>query len=271
MKVGLVSDLHINVQDIELPGGDVLIVAGDTLEIGHIRLAENTGRNVFLADRYRRFINEEFAKYRHVIYICGNHEYYHGYYDTSRDALRAELPDNVHFLENQSVELDGIHFWGATMWTDMHKGDPLTMEFVQNGLNDFRLIKFEHSHQRHGYWTNKFSIYDAITEQRESVKQLTEFLGQHQDDKVVVVTHHAPTELSVNLKYKDDYHLNGGYHNHLENLIMDNPQIKTWCHGHIHDPVDYMIGETRVIANPRGYAGYERSSESFDPGFAFEV
>ena len=58
MKVGLVSDLHINVQDIELPGGDVLIVAGDTLEIGHIRLAENTGRNVFLADRYKRFVNE---------------------------------------------------------------------------------------------------------------------------------------------------------------------------------------------------------------------
>lgn len=271
MKVGLVSDLHINVQDIELPGGDVLIVAGDTLEIGHLRLAENTGRNVFLADRYRRFINEEFAKYNRVIYICGNHEYYHGYYDTSRNALKAELPSNVHFLENESVELDGVHFWGATMWTNMHGGNPLTMETVQNGLNDFRLIKFEHSHQKNGYWTSRFTVHDAIREYNYSVQQLKSFLADHQDDKVVVVTHHAPSALSVNPKYKEDYHLNGGYHNHLEDLIMDNTQIKYWVHGHMHDPVDYTIGETRVLANPRGYAGYEHNAEIFNPGFTFEV
>ena len=271
MKINLVSDLHINVQDITLPGGDVLIVAGDTLEIAHIRLAEHTGRNVFLADRYRRFITEEFAKYRHVIYICGNHEYYHGFFDTEPERLQAILPDNVHYLENQSVEIDGVHFWGGTMWTNMHGGNPLTMETVQNGLNDFRLIRFEHSHQKHGYWTNKFSVYDAIKEYNYSLQQLKSFLVDHKDDKVVVITHHAPSELSVNPKYKEDYHLNGGYHNHLEDLIMDNTQIKYWVHGHMHDPVDYVLGETRVLANPRGYAGHERSAENFDPGFSFEV
>ena len=253
MKINLVSDLHINVQDLELPGGDILIVAGDTLEIGHIRLAENTGRNVFLADRYKRFITEEFAKYRHVIYICGNHEYYHGYYDTSRAELERILPDNVHFLENESIEIDGVYFWAGTMWTN------------------FRLIRFEHSHQRHGYWTNKFSVYDAIKEYNFSVQQLKSFLVDHPEDNVVVITHHAPTALSVNPKYKDDYHLNGGYHNHLENLILDNPQIKYWVHGHMHDPVDYLVGSTRVLANPRGYVGYERSAEDFDPAFFFEV
>jgi len=271
MKINLVSDLHINVQDLELPGGDILIVAGDTLEIGHIRLAENTGRNVFLADRYKRFITEEFAKYRHVIYICGNHEYYHGYYDTSRAELERILPDNVHFLENESIEIDGVYFWAGTMWTNMHGGNPLTMETVQNGMNDFRLIRFEHSHQRHGYWTNKFSVYDAIKEYNFSVQQLKSFLVDHPEDNVVVITHHAPTALSVNPKYKDDYHLNGGYHNHLENLILDNPQIKYWVHGHMHDPVDYLVGSTRVLANPRGYVGYERSAEDFDPAFFFEV
>jgi len=265
MKVGLVSDLHINVQDIELPGGDVLIVAGDTLEIGHLRLAENTGRNVFLADRYRRFINEEFAKYNRVIYICGNHEYYHGYYDTSRNALKAELPSNVHFLENESVELDGVHFWGATMWTNMHGGNPLTMETVQNGLNDFRLIKFEHSHQKNGYWTSRFTVHDAIREYNYSVQQLKSFLADHQDDKVVVVTHHAPSALSVNPKYKEDYHLNGGYHNHLEELIMDNTQIKLFVHGHMHDPVRYYLGDTLVACNPRGYYGYELQAENYTP------
>ena len=65
--------------------------------------------------------------------------------------------------------------------------------------------------------------------------------------------------------------MNGGYHNHLEELIMDNTQIKYWVHGHMHDPVDYTIGETRVLANPRGYAGYEHNAEIFNPGFTFEV
>jgi Icc-related predicted phosphoesterase len=254
-----------------LPGGDLLIVAGDAFEIGHFRLAENTGRNVFLVDRYKRFINEEFAKYKRVIYICGNHEHYHGYYDTNHEKLQSLLPNNVHYLENQSVEIDGVHFWGATMWTDCHGRNPLTMETVQNGLNDFRLIKYEHNHRRHGYWTNKFSVYDAIQENAYSVQQLKTFLADHKDDKVVVVSHHAPSALSVNEKYKQDFHLNGGYHNHLEDLIMDNPQIKAWVHGHMHDPVDYMIGSTRVLANPRGYAGYEKQAEIFDPGFTFEV
>jgi len=27
----------------------------------------------------------------------------------------------------------------------------------------------------------------------------------------------------------------------------------------MHDPSDYMIGETRVVCNPRGYVGYERN------------
>lgn len=271
MKINLISDIHLNCEDLVLPGGDLLIVAGDAFEIGHIRLAENTGRNVFLVDRYKRFINEEFAKYWKVIYICGNHEHYHGYYDTNHEKLQSLLPNNVHYLENQSVEIDGVHFWGATMWTDMHGRNPLTMETVQNGMNDFRLIKYEHNHRRHGYWTNKFSVHDAIQENAYSVQQLKNFLADHKDDKVVVVSHHAPSALSVNEKYKQDFHLNGGYHNHLEDLIMDNPQIKVWVHGHMHDPVDYMIGSTRVLANPRGYAGYEKQAEVFDPGFTFEV
>jgi hypothetical protein len=39
----------------------------------------------------------------------------------------------------------------------------------------------------------------------------------------------------------------------------------------MHDPVDYMIGTTRVLSNPRGYKGYEEQAEKFDPGFSFEI
>jgi hypothetical protein len=65
--------------------------------------------------------------------------------------------------------------------------------------------------------------------------------------------------------------MNGAYSSSLDDFIMDHPQIKTWVHGHMHDAVDYMIGTTRLLSNPRGYKGYEEQADVFDPGFYFEV
>lgn len=41
MRVNLVSDLHLNFADLVLPGGDVLVMAGDIMEAGHLRRADN--------------------------------------------------------------------------------------------------------------------------------------------------------------------------------------------------------------------------------------
>jgi Icc-related predicted phosphoesterase len=63
--------------------------------------------------------------------------------------------------------------------------------------------------------------------------------------------------------------MNGGYASNLENLILDNPQIHAWIHGHIHQRQDYQIGGCRVVANPRGYQGYEQME--FDPACQVEI
>ena len=44
----------------------------------------------------------------------------------------------------------------------------------------------------------------------------------------------------------------------------NHPQIKLWTHGHTHDVFDYVIGETRIVCNPRGYYGYEQRASDFD-------
>jgi hypothetical protein len=38
----------------------------------------------------------------------------------------------------------------------------------------------------------------------------------------------------------------------------------------MHDPVDYMIGDTRIISNPRGYLPFE-AGNGFDVNFKFEI
>ena len=58
--------------------------------------------------------------------------------------------------------------------------------------------------------------------------------------------------------------------NDLSDFILDNPNISFWNHGHTHFPFDYMIGETRVLCNPRGYLPYE-ADNGFDVNFTFEV
>ena len=57
--------------------------------------------------------------------------------------------------------------------------------------------------------------------------------------------------------------MNGAYSSDLNDFILDNPQIKYWTHGHTHEPFDYMIGNTRVLANPRGYINYEDRADNF--------
>ena len=276
MRINLVSDMHLNFQDIQLPGGDVLIMAGDIIEAGHLRLADNAKKNTFLADRYRRFFAEEMPKYRKVIYIMGNHEHYNNSFDDTDIRIRRELPDNVHFLEQESVQIDDVHFFGATFWTDMNKGDPMSMHVIKQSMSDFKVIKFGHGIRIDNsagdtYWTNQFTPAYAASVFKDTVNKLKVFLDEHKNDKVVVVSHHAPTSMSIDPMYKDDHHMNGAYYSDLSNLILDNPQIKTWVHGHMHNQSDYMVGDTRVLTNPRGYAGYETIANTFDPNFYFEV
>ena len=275
MKINLVSDMHLNFADIELPGGDVLIMAGDIVEAGGLRRADNAKRDTFLADRYRRFFAEEMPKYRKVIYIMGNHEHYNNSYDDTPDRIRRELPDNVYFLEQESVQIDDVWFFGATFWTDMNKGNPTSMQIIKQGMNDFKIIKFGHGikidNYGESYWTNQFTPAYAASVFKDTVDKLKVFLDEHKDDKVVVVSHHAPSAMSIDPTFKDDHHMNGAYYSDLSELILDNPQIKTWVHGHMHNQSDYMIGDTRVLTNPRGYLGYETIANTFDPGFSFEV
>jgi Icc-related predicted phosphoesterase len=269
MKINLVSDMHLNFADIELPGGDVLIMAGDIMEAGHFRRADNAKKDTFLADRYRRFLAEEMPKYRKVIYVMGNHEHYNNSYDDTPDRLRRELPDNVHFLEQEGVQIDDVWFFGATFWTDMNRGNPTSMQVIKQSMSDFRVIKFGHgikmdSLYGDSYYTNSFTPAYAASVFKDTVNKLRVFLDEHKDDKVVVVSHHAPSSMSIDPMYS-------AYYSDLSELILDNPQIKTWVHGHMHNQSDYMIGDTRVVTNPRGYMGYETIANTFDPGFSFEV
>jgi len=267
MKIKIVSDLHLEFSDIDIPnnGCDVLVLSGDILlaDVLHDFPVDydNTticSKRQIQAIRFRDFLRYCSEDFPNVIYVAGNHEFYHGKFHQSLDTLKKEclqLP-NVHFLEDNAVTIDDIIFVGGTLWTDMMQGDPLVMMDAERGMSDFFVIK----NDQNGY--RSISALDTIRRHRKTLEYIHVTVNNASPDKkIVVVGHHAPSFQSVAEKYKNDQ-LNGAFGSNLSNFILAHPRINIWTHGHMHNASDYMIGSTRIVCNPRGYCndGYEEDT-----------
>lgn len=269
MKINLVSDLHLDCGYQELPGGEVLILAGDICEARDFKKEFHSTRLIGSKPgtyKFYDFFYHECAKYDRVFYVLGNHEHYHGRFDRTYFELESILPKNFRLLDNEYEEYKGVLFLGATLWTDCDRGNPLTIHTVKYGMNDFRAIK--------NHYVNK-DIYHKLTPEytisvhKNTLKFFHNVLTEKANTPTVVITHHAPSYLSIHERYKGNA-MNAAYVSDLSEFILDHENIQYWVHGHNHDHFDYMVGNTRVLANPRGYVGYEDTS-SFDSGFSFKI
>jgi hypothetical protein len=108
------------------------------------------------------------------------------------------------------------------------------------------------------------SARDVASRHARTLGYFRSVLSEQHDRKFVVVGHHTPSFQSCAEYYRSDTIMNGAYHTNLEEFILDRPQIKLWTHGHTHDDFDYMIGDTRVVCNPRGYIKYEKRASNFE-------
>lgn len=284
MKITLVSDLHLEFSDCfdikNENNADVLILGGDIMiaedlhdhpyvpsVYEHGAFAE-LGRKQKRVQTFRDFLTRMSNLFPHVIYIAGNHEFYHGKWVKGIQYLRetCAVYPNVHFLERDSVKIDDVTFVGGTLWTDMNKGDPLTLHAVRDMMNDFRIIKNDDK----GYTNLKPA--DTAVRHRETLDYIKTVVAERSNEKFVVVGHHSPSHMSVHPQYAHETLMNGAYHSDVSEFILDHPQIKLWTHGHTHHCFDYMIGETRVVCNPRGYNSDGYSEETgWNPNLVLEV
>lgn len=247
MKLHILSDLHTEFSDFEAPetDADVVVLAGD--------IGVGTGGIEWAAGRFPDVP---------VVYVPGNHEFY-GHDIGTADWLQAAAPGNIHVLDNEAFDFEGVRFLGSTLWTDFKLYGQAEAWFSRDRakklIEDFTSI-------RNG--SHLFTPEDSVELHEAGKAWLVGELQTEFNGPTVVVTHHLPATPSIAEQYSDDP-LNPAFASRLEGIIEEY-QPDLWIHGHTHVPCDYEIFGTRVLCNPRGYPS-ESSARGFSPELVMEV
>lgn len=262
-KVIVVSDLHLESSNMKLENlqCDVLVLAGDISQDFSI---------------LPRFFEYNVPPEVEMIYVPGNHEY-----EGKRDyqvmnnlkELEEEFP-NLHVLQNSAIDLHGIRFIGTTLWSNF-EGQGITYKEEVKKWCKFNVVDFTYIfkkmnndgyNQKHSSWTP-----EDMEKEFNKAYQFLEYELKKRETQLpkFVVTHFAPTDLSLDPQYKKGLH-SAYWVNHLPEIMGFSDY---WVHGHTHSSFDYDFEGTRVICNPRGYSKtYDLSQNvNFNKNFSIEV
>lgn len=255
MKVQLLSDLHLEVHPqftpLPHPEADVLVLAGD---IGSYQSGSLLSDDDFGLARFApRSAGGHWPV--PVIFVPGNHEYDQQDFDQAHARLRECCERlGLHWLERESLVLQGVRFVGTTLWSDFDalaiQAQAPTTRALQMRDKAFRAANF-YLRKTGGTRLGGPWLAEGVREQALLCQQwLRDALHTPHEGPTVVVTHFAPSLLSADPRYGLTPGT-AGFCNALDELL---PHANLWLHGHLHAPSDYVSQGCRVVANPLGYA-----------------
>ena len=274
LKIQIASDLHLDTygdnipDDIIIPNAPVLALLGDVGCAG--------------SNNYRRFLYQQAERFDHVIFLAGNHEYYNEQIKTKKDKnissdeaistteiqplmtifeqqkwMRdvADGKSNLHFLEKDSVEINGVVILGTTLWS---------------WIPEHMIERAEL--QRHDYVKSFISINNKynVKEGAETVRvehtniqflqcrQWIEDQIDHYNDKnkpILILTHFAPSMEGTCDPRFDGCEMNCCWATDLTDVMQRSNNIVAWACGHTHYNFDFIKAgtTTRLVSNQRGH------------------
>ncbi|MDP2228363.1 MAG: metallophosphoesterase [Moraxellaceae bacterium] len=253
LRIAFASDLHLRRfatwtwdNYLSFPQyADVIVLAGDIGE-GHKTTI------VVVEDLARKYPNSQ------LVVVAGNHEFYNCDEDYLLRTIRQTFADNerVHFLENDSVEIQGITFLGCTLWSDFSIcGDVrIARAAAKQNVADFTYI---HSHGK------DFTPAHAARKFRASRRFLNQALANCQPENTVVVTHFSPGLETANPLF-DKSPITAYFQSNVIDLI-ETHQPAVWIYGHNHYSAELQIGRTKVVSNQLGYGAEIGTIPAYDP------
>lgn len=246
MYIRFFSDIHLecgipyDIFNMETDSKTVLILAGDITDGKH---------------PHENFIRNLCQRFRAVVYVLGNHEYYRS--DIARvdhywDSVSQDI-DNLYVLRNDHVIFDDVRIIGGTLWTDMDKQNPLMMHNARTQMADYRQIRFVKGGVYH-----RLTPVDTVLFHLDAIRAFRKQLKLPHQGKTVIVSHHLPLWACVHPEHKS-HPLNGAYCSDLEALFRDY-DFNLWIHGHSHRSVrlEDVYGKY-VMSNPKGYPNHDEN------------
>jgi hypothetical protein len=264
MRIQLASDLHLEfysdlkgeegkffeaLLDVET-GADVLVLAGD---IGYPEAALT-----------RKFIAWCCAHWPRVIWVYGNHEYYSKHRQPLTMAqkegegfkMECDHP-NLVVLCDDTLELDDtdLTIVGGTLWTDLTDAEAT---LLRSQMNDFQMIWAEVG--------QRFSVEDWRALNAATLAYIQQALEQAVGvgRRVIVVSHHLPSQRMVHEKYRG-HPVNCGFAGRAD-VLVDHPVVAAWLCGHSHG----QLSVGRCHLNARGYPK-EDSVRTYNRGFVLDL
>lgn len=231
-------DFNVLIDQLELSDSNIniLILAGDISKPLHSTFTDFFSR-----------ISEYFDD---VIYVPGNHEYHS---DTlTFEEVEAKIRElltgsiNIHFLNNESIELYDFVFIGSTLWSYI----PLQYQkYLNSVISDYKGINWKKN--------IKFSPLETNQLNNKALLFLEDALDHNKDKKCIVITHHAPIFPipDENSYISDPKHHNDiknyAYHNNLPFLL--NKPVFIWIFGHTHYRNVLKVNDSILWTNAHGY------------------
>ena len=165
------------------------------------------------------------------------------------------------FLSNDTWEHDGVIYIGTTLYTNFElfgkeNKIPCMME-ARHKLNDFkRCSYYKHVVKRDNGFVVPLTPEDYLYLFKGALGYIKNSIRRYRVNKcnlpVVVITHFAPTPYHIADQYKNDP-LSASFASDLREEIKEMPEIRLWCSGHVHNSVDFILGNCRFVSEPFGY------------------
>jgi predicted phosphodiesterase len=247
MRIQIISDIHLELRNNRYPKIQ--------RKAPNIALLGDIGKP--FSSVYRRLVHDLSRRFHNVIIVAGNHEFYSTKQkkitvSQVRDRIReiADSYPNVHFLDNNSLMLDGVRILGCTLWTDIPAE---VWPTARRKMNDYRMCFIEkYADLNVGV---PLAPHHTVFWHDESVSWLKRELGApgHKETPTVILTHHCPYDKGTSAAVWDTNDLQCCYFSDLSSMFSS--PIVAWGYGHTHYPFDRHITGVRVVSNPLGYPG----------------
>lgn len=212
-------------------------------------------------DSWKELILHCHAIFDTVLYVSGNHEYYHR--KSKRTMLEvdeyiqtsfAQYP-NLYYMNNRYLDVKllnrTVRFIGTTLWSHVRVEQT---KAVTEAMNDFRHI--------YPVAGKLWSIDDLNSKHHIDRQFVTESL--HDSHNTVILTHHVPSPTLIPAKYSECTDMVDAFSSEMQE-IYEKHNVKWWIYGHSHGSTMTLRKGCLFLSNCMGYIEESDIYADFDP------